>query len=144
MSLTSLSYPILLLSWIPLIPLLVMAIRRGEKARGLSIALALNVLFMLYEAYMSFVWSKTVTAPIRVDVLFVIFILVVVNVLTGAPRAFSKSPAVERVAGLALVLISLNAAWGVVRIFAEGDNVSQQLELQRKFQFEAMFATRAQ
>jgi hypothetical protein len=139
MSPTSLSYPILLLSWIPLIPLLVMAIKRGEKARGLGIVLALNVFFMLYEAYMSLVWSKTVVAPIRVDIFLVVFILVVVNVLTGAPRAVSKSRAVERLAGLALVLISLNAAWGVVRIFAEGHKVSQQIDLQKKLQFEAMF-----
>jgi hypothetical protein len=139
MTSTSLSYPLLLLSWIPMIPLLVMAIRRGEKVRGLGIALGLNVLFMLYEAYMSFVWSTTVIAPIRVDVFLVIVILVAVNLLTGFSRVFSKSRSLERAAGLALVLISLNAASGIVRIFAEGHAVSRQIDLQKKLQFEAMF-----
>ena len=59
--------------------------------------------------------------------------------MTGIPRVLSKSRFLDRAAGLALVLISLNAAWGVVRIFAEGHTVSQQFDLQKKLQFEAMF-----
>lgn len=142
------SYPLLLLSWAFLLPVVFLSYRRGAKPLAVLLVFAINLFFMLYEAYMTFVWSKTVVAPIRVDIFGVIIILVVLNTLTSlaiwfvqpAAAGLVRSRRIEKAMALVLMAVSVNAAVGLARVFRAGGKATQtmlaatQLEFQTKFQ----------
>jgi hypothetical protein len=61
---------------------------------GIAIAIAVWILFGVYESYMYY-WSRTVIAPIRVDLLLLTPILYAVTVL-GLVQAFMRRRPLNR------------------------------------------------
>jgi len=71
--------------------------RRGEPfvgRFGIALAVAVWALFGVYEGYMYF-WSRTVIAPIRVDLLLLTPILYAVTIL-GLVQAFMRRRTLNR------------------------------------------------
>ena len=65
------------------IPLAIVAGLQPSVRRRVAVPLAASAIASAYEAYMSLVWSHTVSAPIRVDILLVMFVLGVVDAIAG-------------------------------------------------------------
>ena len=66
--------------WIPLA--IIAALRPAVRGR-VVVPLVASAIAAAYEAYMSLVWSHTVSNPIRVDVFFVLFALGAIDAISG-------------------------------------------------------------
>lgn len=139
------SYLLLLLSWTFLLPVVFRSYRRGDGAFPLLPVFAINLFFMLYEGYMTFVWSKTVVAPIRVDIFGVILILVVINTLTSLwlwlvrPIGMAAPRRIEKAAALMLFAVSMNASIDLARVFRAGSKASETAAARRRLEFQTKF-----
>ena len=67
------------------------------KSRTVNAAAALWILYGIYESYMSWIWSRKVAGPIRVDllligpVLIILSLIAVVFLLKGPKRSSSAA-----------------------------------------------------
>ncbi len=120
--------------------------RSGERKFLLAVT-AVGFAFCVYEAYMSFVWSPKVVAPIRIDLLLIVPALSVAyggaalvairNVVRDRPGAGLRVPV--------LVLSALLMAvptWNLGRllqIFREGRELTSRFMSREKLLFEARF-----
>jgi hypothetical protein len=70
-------YGIALFLWIPI--LFMVWLKPQNIGRITTIAIISSMLALIYESYMTFVWSPTVIAPIRVDIFFILLVLGIVD-----------------------------------------------------------------
>lgn len=103
-------YCIALFLWIPI--LFMVWLKPPNIGRITTIAIITSILALLYEIYMTFVWSPTVIAPIRVDIFFVLFVLGIVDGVFAYRLLFKgvawKSSLINQSGIIALAILSLS------------------------------------
>jgi hypothetical protein len=125
------------------IPLALAAALQPSVRRRVMVPLAASAIAAGYEAYMSFVWSHTVSNPIRVDVLFVMAALSAVDafagfgLLAGSRRRRDRKPL--KVAGMLCLAVPALASAGFFAMFLSTAALDRNLDLARRFRFEAYF-----
>jgi hypothetical protein len=146
---SELVFYLLFLGWIAsgaLFLLLRSRLGPGEK-KFLLILTALGAWFFVYELYMTFVWSKKVVAPIRIDLLLIVPFLCIIyaasgiltirSVLRDRPSAGVRIPALV----LSAFLLAL-PTWNVGRlgkIFHDGRERTQRFTSRERELFQARF-----
>lgn len=93
-------------SWIPLAPLAAAQGGRPKASRVLWTLCGLTFLLCGYILYLDFIWSKTVVAPIRVDLLLVIPLTTVTFSGVGVWGLLQRG-AVSKIASLLLLAFSV-------------------------------------
>lgn len=125
------------------IPLAMVAAMQPSVRRRVLVPLLASAIAAAYEAYMSLVWSHTVSAPIRVDILLVMFVLGGVDALAGfsllaGGRGRRDRKPLMFAATLCLGVPAL-AIVGFIALSADTAGVDRNLDLARRFRFEAYF-----
>ena len=98
-----------LLPFFAWVPLALLAIWRMRERRGANVFWSLCGLFLLLWAanlYLEFVWSKTVVAPIRVDLLLTIPVAAGIAIIVGL-WAVRQRAALPRIASILLLACSV-------------------------------------
>ena len=140
-------YVSLLFAWVVLLPAIISSFRDRQRPTGLMIVAGLNLLAAINEAYLSFVWSRTVQGPIRLDIPVVIAVLAMMNTLTGIRLLLpwyetgisTRSVWIFRGAGMALVAISLSAATVLMNLSGGARTDRAEYEHAKLLQFQTMF-----
>ncbi len=63
---------------------------RAKQSKRILITAILWAIYAVYESYMTYVWSRTVVAPIRVDILLIAPVLYAATIIALA-KFFRKS-----------------------------------------------------
>lgn len=125
------------------VPLAILAALEPRLRRRLLVPIALSALGAAYEAYMTFVWSPKVVNPIRVDIFLVMLVLGAADLIAGLALLPRSAPARGRVASslAALLCLAVPAAamMGYAALHAESAAVGRNLDLGRRYRFEAAF-----
>ncbi|APV51280.1 hypothetical protein BWI17_17270 [Betaproteobacteria bacterium GR16-43] len=125
------------------VPLAYCVVTLPASRRWLIGPAAFSLLAAVYEGYMTFVWERTVVAPIRVDIFLVVFMATIVNVIAGLGLAFGGKGTTERkprsiIATLCLAIPVLAIA-GYLYMRADTAALDVQFEQGRKYRFETAF-----
>ena len=125
------------------IPLAIVGALQPPVRRRVMAPLVTSAIAAAYEAYMSLVWSHTVSNPIRVDILLVMFALGTVDaiagfgLLGGARGRLDRKPLM--VAGTLCLTVPALAIAGFIAMSVDTAGVDRNLDLARRFRFEASF-----
>ena len=125
------------------IPLALIAALQPSVRRRVMVPLVASAIAAAYEAYMSLVWSHTVSIPIRVDVFLVLFALGFVdaiagfNLVVGARGRPDRTPLLA--AGTLCLAVPALAIAGFAAMRLDFGRVDRNLDLARRFRFEAYF-----
>ncbi len=76
-------YGLIYLAWIPLVLMIVPFKKSGRPIGKLVTFATIAFLLFIYEFYMDFVWARTVTVPIRLDLLLIVPVLSVSCLAVG-------------------------------------------------------------
>lgn len=125
------------------IPLAYFAATTPAARRRLAAPLVASVLAAVYEAYMTFVWEPKVTAPIRVDILLVIFVTGAADAISGLALAAAAPGKAQRGKWWAAAALCMSVPVLAVVGFAFGQREVRRLDATldqgRHFLFEAAF-----
>jgi hypothetical protein len=140
-------YVTLLFAWLVLLPAIISSFKDRRRPTGLIIIAGLNLLAAINEAYLSFVWSKTVSVPIRLDIPLVIAVLATMNTLTGIRLLLpwyetgtsTRSAWIFKGTGMALIAISLSAATVLANLFVGARTDRADYQHGKLVEFQTMF-----
>jgi hypothetical protein len=125
------------------LPLAIVATLYPSLRRRVMVPLVASAIAAAYESYMSLVWSQTVSNPIRVDFLVVMFALGVVDgiaglsLLSGGRARRDRRPLL--VSGVLCLGVPALAIAAFAGMLFDTSRVDRNLELARRFRFEAYF-----
>ncbi len=127
-----------LFSWMPLALLASTQRDRRATARFLWLLSGTTALLCAYTLYLDFVWSKTVVAPIRVDLVFVVPLTTITFSAVGL-WGLSRPGALAKLAAVLLLVLSLPtlALYGI-SIRSAGQDL-QRLDRRPALIYEAQF-----
>ena len=118
--------------WVPLAWFVVTA---PATRRWVAAPLAASVLAGLYEAYMTFVWERTVVGPIRVDIFLVLFVTCAANTLSGIALVIKRLFAAAAVC----FVVPLLSLAGLAFMQSHVARLDSTLDRGRRYRFEAAF-----
>lgn len=144
-NLSQIAYVVALCLWAPI--LLTAWLKPPGLGRITSIAIITSGLALIYESYMTFVWAPTVVAPIRVDILFLLPVLGIIDGIL-AYRLLSegiawKTGLTKKAAIIALGIVCLSvpvtAVVGFIGSVYEMEEFQKNSENGKLYRFEAAF-----
>jgi hypothetical protein len=125
------------------IPLAYFALTLPAARRWLVAPIVASALAAAYEAYMTFVWEPKVTAPIRVDILLVLFALAAANTISGLALVVSARGRAERrqwwAAAILCFSVPVLALAGLAFMSRHMAQLDVALDQGKRFRFEAAF-----
>ena len=125
------------------IPLGILAAVEPPLRRRLVVPIVLSALGAAYEAYMTFVWSPKVVNPIRVDIFLLMFVLGLADLIAALTLLPRRAEPRGRIASSAAAVLCLAvpalAIAGYVALRLESAAVGRNLDLGRRYRFEAAF-----
>jgi hypothetical protein len=134
------AYAVSLLLWLPLA---IVGAVKPVLLRRLLAPIAVSAIAACYEAYMSLVWSHTVSGPIRVDILLVIAALGFIDAFVGfglwVGSARPADRGALRVAATLCLAVPALAIGGFSTMVLSTANLDRNLDSARRFRFEAYF-----